>query len=184
MNRSAILKVLRRAVSGVSEGERKVGRNTWLHHYRDRGVSSREYISDIKPAGEVRTSISAERGAHPDVTWDVYGVGAPEAGQRTVTGRNAMRAVTESMKIDARAHRPSAYVFSPTSASRAKLYAAELKRAGVPYSLVVKNGDYKLVYDPGVLADVVQGLASTAPLAMLAAAAYSQQNPVDEEFGP
>ncbi len=171
-------RALRQAVGGVENaivgGEKQLGPNLFLHHGQRQmfsGRPTRSYISSLKSGGEVRTEVAGGAG-HPEVNWDLYGPASEATGREAVTvGRDAMRNVTAALKRDARVHRPSAYTFHPTSESRAKLYAAELKRAGVSYTLEKNGSDYKLVYDPGALADVVQGLASTAPLGLLGAAA-------------
>jgi len=75
--------------------------------------------------------------------------------------------------MDAKKYRPSAYVFSPTTESRVKLYKGMLSRAASDYKFEpVHGGDYyQAVYSPPVIKELLQGAAINAPLAGLGATA-------------
>lgn len=141
------------------------------------GGGSRQYTAKLPSGSHVLVTVTEEGGLnHPSIAWyltDKVGrVASPSAsaGDKVRTGREAMAAVTDVLKQDAKAYRPSGYSYSPTSTSRKKLYMGAMRREGrdMPYE---QAGPYGLVFAPKLSDDLAEGLLSTAPLGGLWAAA-------------
>lgn len=116
--------------------------------------------------------------SHPEVSWDLVGFGGSFRSltkkQKLAVGRQAMDKVAKSLEAYAAKHNTSAFLFTPTSESRARLYKGAAERAGADYELSDLSGSRKLnhqhmlVKKPPVYKDILEGLAVTSPFGAFA----------------
>jgi len=145
---------------------------------RGKNGENRIYTKTLEDGHIVEIQIDQGKGEHPAIGFNVEPPAGRPVDETPAVTKKIMATVEEAIKEDMNTYKPSAYVFNPSSASRRRTFVNRINRANSDYVLEEPKsgpyeGTYQMTYSPSVIKEIIQGLATTVPIAGLGAAAFN-----------